>query len=438
VIGQGRGACPSELALSRAFTIGAETPLRLHVEGCERCRRRWRELQELRQLVRALPVADLPEPTRESVREAVILGGRPGPERAAWHRSLTFALGALATGTLVLLAVGGPSAFRRPVVPTELPPQNGRVATLGPAQFALIGARPDEIVRLEEGTISVEVKRLGPGERFRVRTGDAEVEVRGTAFEVTALGDRLAGVRVLHGRVEVRPAGRAPSLLQVGQSWAPASAPASAARIVESALPAPQRVPGPVARAVARTPLPPVDRAAAPVRNPRPGPVRIASITAPVSIRNLPPAVAAPAPAVPVERRRTHGSPAEEHFRNAWAALGGRDPAVALGELDAAESSGGAGPILEDIHYWRAVSLQRQGRRQEAGLAYAEFLQRHPDSARAREASVALGWIWLSMGRKEAARARFNAALDDPSPRVRQSASAGLSAAAATGAGSPN
>ncbi len=70
-----------------------------------------------------------------------------------------------------------------------------------------------------DGTVTVEVDRLQPGERFRIVTGDAEVEVRGTAFDVTAAGDRLRSVRVMHGSVEVRPAGGSVRILSPGQAW---------------------------------------------------------------------------------------------------------------------------------------------------------------------------------------------------------------------------
>src|SRR5437763_1645106 len=37
---------------------------------------------------------------------------------------------------------------------------------------------------LEGGTLAAEVSKLGPGRRFVIATPDAEVEVRGTRFEV--------------------------------------------------------------------------------------------------------------------------------------------------------------------------------------------------------------------------------------------------------------
>lgn len=95
------------------------------------------------------------------------------------------------------------------------------------ARFVLVGAAPDEIVRLLDGALTVEVDPLGPRERFRVVTGDGEVEVRGTAFEVRAEQDQLRAVRVLHGRVVVRGAPLEGEVeLGPGQRWlAPPTAP---------------------------------------------------------------------------------------------------------------------------------------------------------------------------------------------------------------------
>src|SRR5207302_1565888 len=77
---------------------------------------------------------------------------------------------------------------------------HGTILAQPGAEFIRLGQPPDEIVRLSQGTLTVEVSPLGAGERFRVITSDAEVEVRGTAFDVVAAADRLTAVRVHHGR----------------------------------------------------------------------------------------------------------------------------------------------------------------------------------------------------------------------------------------------
>ncbi len=75
-------------------------------------------------------------------------------------------------------------------------------------------------VALTEGTLDLAVRRLAPGERFLVATRDAEVEVRGTRFEVEAHAGRIARVAVSEGKVEVRY-GRAVSVIAAGGAWQP-------------------------------------------------------------------------------------------------------------------------------------------------------------------------------------------------------------------------
>jgi ferric-dicitrate binding protein FerR (iron transport regulator) len=78
--------------------------------------------------------------------------------------------------------------------------------------------------QLDHGTLSAHVAKLGAGQRFLVRTGDAEVEVRGTRFTVS-VGPALAcaggvstKVRVTEGAVVVRGA-HGEVRLGPGEAW---------------------------------------------------------------------------------------------------------------------------------------------------------------------------------------------------------------------------
>jgi hypothetical protein len=253
------------------------------------------------------------------------------------------------------------------------------------ARFSLVSGLPDEIVRLEEGTITVAVAALAPGERFRVVTGDGEVEVRGTAFDVTARGDRLAGVRVLHGRVEVT-AGRAPpAALGGGEQWPP----------------------------LALTP-PPVTPAAAPARR---APLPRARDRAAV--------VAERAPA------RMAGLPGERELADAWSALKAGAPARAAAAFEQAARAAGDSALAEDAWFWHAVALARADQGGAARAALQRFLVGYPRSARAGEAAVMLGWLLLEAGDRAGALTHFQAAAHDPARTVRGRAQEGLRATAA-------
>jgi hypothetical protein len=258
------------------------------------------------------------------------------------------------------------------------------------ARFVQVGSAPDEIVRLSEGTLTVEVSPLARGERFRVVTADAEVEVRGTAFDVTADHDHLATVRVLHGRVEVRPLGGAAVLLAAGERW---SAPVAAAT-----APVPTRATAPP------TPMPPTPTAPR-VRRP---PVR-------------PSALAAEQPDAGTRR----ASPGEEAFAEGWNRLSAGHADEAAAAFARAED---AEAVREDAGFWLGIALARGAHRDRAIAALHRFLAAFPTSARAGEASVVLGWQLLAAGEVAEAERRFQAGANDPSAEVRGAAAKGLAA----------
>ena len=125
------------------------------------------------------------------------------------------------------------------------------VGTVVAAASAPEAAPTFEAVKLVRGRAHLQVRKLHGGQRFHVLTPDADVQVRGTEFDVE-LVDSHAGarsgtcVRVEEGLVAVVAAG-ATHLVSAGQTWgcpdvqaaAPVPAPAPAAAVI--ALPAPER-----------------------------------------------------------------------------------------------------------------------------------------------------------------------------------------------------
>jgi len=72
------------------------------------------------------------------------------------------------------------------------------------------------------------------------------------------------------------------------------------------------------------------------------------------------------------------------------------------------------------------VALARAGKSGPARAALADFLARYPRSMRAGRAAILLGGLETRAGDREAARARYRAALADPDPAVRQTARTAL------------
>ncbi len=109
-----------------------------------------------------------------------------------------------------------------------------------------------QILKVESGSARFEVEKLRPGERFVVKTIDAEVEVRGTIFRVTVVEDPQAcvdsgrtRVEVAEGLVAVRHASTE-NLVSPGQHWpttcvsAMPAAPLAPTPSVAPALPEPR------------------------------------------------------------------------------------------------------------------------------------------------------------------------------------------------------
>lgn len=96
--------------------------------------------------------------------------------------------------------------------------------------------------RLLRGALNARVEKLARGQRFIVETQDAEVEVRGTAFDVAIAPTPTCGtstrVAVHEGVVEVRAASGT-HRLRAGESWPTACDEAAAAAAPEPALAAP-------------------------------------------------------------------------------------------------------------------------------------------------------------------------------------------------------
>ncbi len=376
--GVGAVRCPTPADLERAYWSHDET-LSAHAEGCRACRAQWAEIAALAGLGQQIRLPPFSPERREELRTRVLSDEKVAPNtlRPAWRRWQIVPL-AVAVAAVALF-------YWRPRDAAS--PRDGRrhskVLAHEGASYMVAAQQPDEIIRLVEGTITIEVEALRQHERFRVITGDAEIEVRGTAFDVTSHRDRLVAVRTIHGAVEVRVTGLRSHVVVAGQTW---TAPA---RTIDAAAP--------VAVATAR-------------------PARRRAL-APVPSRPADAAIAVPLPGV-----------AQRAFEEGWAAIrnGSFDTAAAAFARVAAQN--GDSRIVEDALFWRGVAIARSGRAVEAIRIFGTFLDAYPASVRAGEASAMVGWLFLERRDHAQAERHFRRALEDNAPRIRQSAADGLRA----------
>lgn len=391
------GRCPDENALTRALTGDSNDALRAHLSRCPRCAAEWSANLALIELARSteppMPSRDRSEQLRTEILAKSELARGPAQHgrRPRSRRWMVAGIAAVAVGVglIVAMQAWSPRSATSDRVSVEI--HRGSVTPHPGATFQLAGAQPDEIVRLTDGTISVAVAPLSAEERFRVVIGDGEVEVRGTAFEVTARADRLIAVQVDHGRVEVRPQAGPLVVLDAGDRW-------DAPEVASHAIEAPPLAVVPIPEA----PLTSSSR-------PRAGPPHV-----------RPAPSMAPSPAIGGR------DPAEQAFADGWDALRTGDAAAAASLFEQCLSADPRGALAEDAAFWQGVALSRAGRRAGATRAFTRYLATFPASARAGEASTLLGWLLLDDGDLEGAEARFNTAMNDLSSSVRANAAEGL------------
>jgi TolA-binding protein len=404
--------CLDQLRLSKALSLGPNPVEARHLEECERCRGEWQVLERTRGLLKDLPTAELSPDRGRLLRDAILVKSSALAERRRPARVwLLASTGLAACLALLVVAKGWFADFPAPRPVAIIAVERGTIAPQGPAVFTRASAQPDELVRVSEGTLHLKVRHLNPGERFRVVTSDAEVEVRGTAFQVRAHENRLLSVRVSEGLVEVRPTGKPIMLLGPGNEWhAQETPPAQPPAVVSVETPRPATsAPARIAYAAPKSAATPRARdIAEPEARPE------SNGTPPLSEKPAP----SPAPTDAVERQ----------FQLGWSALRAHNHKEAARAFAVAASQAGEQPLAEDASFWHAVALERAAHDEAARTALAIFIARYPRSPRVGEASALLGWLLLENGDKAGASARFRAAMTDPVERVRSSASAGLQA----------
>jgi TolA-binding protein len=400
-----RDRCPRAWILTQHVSGELADPrLERHLERCPRCASQCASLRRVVEQAQGLAVPA--EMTADARREigARLLATAPAPR--SWRGWPVAAVGVPAVALLVAAGIWGTRAPWRAATPVEstadgfrtsrdalgpaepnlarreptssaAPPVTGApgaprsraaVRAIGAARFTRVQAPPDDVLRLDDGTIVLEVAPLPSGERFRVTTEDAEVEVRGTRFQVSASRGKLTQVTVASGRVEVRSAGGGRVVLDPGDEWV-----SGAGEINGRAA---------------------ISKEAAETRGNRPG--------------------------------GAESTGQRASFNRAWSVLRQGDARRAAELFAELQRTSGDSDIAEDALYWRSVATARAGDRPAARALFESFLRLFPASSRTGEAATALGWLYFENAQNDKARQAFERAMGDTSPAVRASARDGL------------
>ena len=172
-----RRICPSDAELMRRPANDMGAALVAHIASCPACHAKDAALRRLAAVGAALPMPPTLGGERAAVLRASIVAramalAAPRRARRGW---LVPVLAVAATLIAVALGLGfsgvfAPDVRERPAETAPPPPAyRATIVAHEGARFVRLEGPPDEIVRLFEGTLTVVVEPLGPGERFSGR-----------------------------------------------------------------------------------------------------------------------------------------------------------------------------------------------------------------------------------------------------------------------------
>lgn len=407
------GGCPAAWKLSRALSEGDDFVL-AHVRSCVACGAEWAALARTSAQAQALPAPAMNDESRERLAAQLVAATAAlssasrtrRPAALAWKRAAVFTLltgGAAAAAGVAFHVVAGDRG--QPGLVASL----ASIRAVGSASFSRVQGPPDELVRLDDGTLEFEVAPSSGGRRFRIATDDAEIDAPEGRFSVQADAHLLAAVRVFKGYVEVRVQGGGRAALHAGDEWTRSAS---------------------VAMAAPRAALAPMPSAPTTALERSPSAARPARAAA--SARPSPRALLAPTPSEPPSLPTTAPAPQRASFERGWRLLRSGEPGPAAEAFREVDAYAKGDAIAEDALFWQSVALARANQTADARRSLAEFIRRFPSSARLGEASAMLGWMLVEAGETEGARRAFERAVHDRVDRVRASAQSGLERIAET------
>lgn len=422
--------CPHETRFQQMLSDGPDTAMREHLQNCSVCATRWEKARQQAKVLAAMPI-DLPDELhRAEMRKALMKQAQKKLAKQRRTRVVRYKALAVAAG---IVFVASPLLYQYVAKPKQkslvakAQIHRAKIFAQKGAQYHLVSSQPDEIIRLYSGTITVQVEHLQKNERCRVLTGDAEVEVRGTGFDLVAEHDSLKSVRVFHGLVAVRVQNQHELLLKRGERWQqppPANEPVLATQIREAV--AIQEADKPSATAKKRKlAWLGTQKKAAKVKTD--AAVKKATIAA--NAQDLEVSgndSASPKTNSIVNENGDAVLPLvqnEADFRRAWSALQDGDAPLAEQIFLRLEHDPNLG---EEARFWRGVSLAQSGKTAQSVQCFMAFMNDFPKSSHLAEAQLALGWQVLQQGQYERARVYFLRARDGPDAHIRSRAERGL------------
>lgn len=389
--------CPSSEELITLYCDGADQNLIDHISSCERCALEWKKIEALVQAGRKSEIEEPSEERIDQMRRNVLgsMNTRNNPDRR-WLSAVaaSAALVVVSIAAWAMIGLFTSDEYKATVVSAG---QN--------ASYRFVSAQPDELLVLEHGRITLDVKPLTSGERFRVAVGDSFVEVRGTVFDVSAEHKKLVDVRVISGKVEVKTPEAPKVSLIAGRSWTYSKP--TAMPVVSGSEPVVEPVE-----------IASVDQHQIQSETKHP------KISKKKMRRKIQPRPIKPQPDVPSPTASALKSQLDEGLR--LIKSGRYDQAAEV--FGRAQKEEGNRALVEEAAYWQGLSLQRAGRISQAESTFKSYLARFPASPRRGEVAVALGWILFNRGENGKARSYFAMAAQDSSEKVSSSARRGLDA----------
>jgi len=265
-------------------------------------------------------------------------------------------------------------------------PSGTRLTLEGGGDLVWLEQGSSHVFGVAAGAVRADVAKLSPGERFVLRTDDAEVEVRGTSFRVARApsqascgGGTTTRVEVFEGIVAVR-AGNTEAHVAAGEEW-PAACDGAPPGI-DAPLSPSSRAPEAHPSAAPRATIAPSDSAAPSSR--AAAPTATAGSRAPAS------SAAGRAMAASAAAARASDLAAQNDlFDEALAAERRGDAALALATLERFERRYPTSPLAESALAARMKILRPMDRMRARDAARA-YLQRYPSGFARADAQAVL------------------------------------------------